>query len=61
VDFTGDMTFAESLSNVLAGGEVIAELQGLALIPSADAHRRELAAAAHRAVAIALQVETGNS
>jgi len=59
VDFTGDMTFAESLTNVLSGGEVIAELQGLDIIPSADAHRRELAIAARKAVAEALQVDIG--
>ena len=58
VDFTGDMTFAESLSNVLSGGEVIAELIGLDIIPSADVHRRELAAAARNAVVGALQVDT---
>jgi len=57
VDFTGDMTFAASMAAILQAGEVIVELQGLEFIVSEGAHRRELAVAARRAVAQALQVD----
>ncbi|MET3106153.1 1-acyl-sn-glycerol-3-phosphate acyltransferase [Oxalobacteraceae bacterium GrIS 2.11] len=57
VDFTGDMSFVESMAKILSGGEVIAEMQGLDSIESADAHRRELAVAARSAVAVALQID----
>ncbi|PRC91108.1 lysophospholipid acyltransferase family protein [Solimicrobium silvestre] len=57
VDFTGDMTFAASMDNILNGGEVVVELQSLEPISSIGAHRRELASAARLAVAEALQVD----
>lgn len=60
VDFIGDMTFATSMANVLAASDIVAELQVLELIPSAGAHRRELAAASHKAVAAALQVNVAS-
>ena len=59
VDFTGDMSFARSMHNILVGGAVTVELHGLAFIESDGAHRRDLAAAARKAVAEALQVDTG--
>lgn len=57
VEFTGDMSFATSLANVLQAGEVIVELQGLEFISTDGAHRRELAATSRTAVALALQVD----
>ncbi len=54
VDFTGDMTFAESMVAILKGPPVRAQLTCLAPIPGAGAHRRDLAAAAHDAIAAAL-------
>ena len=57
VEFIGDMTFAASLVNILMAGEIIVELQGLDFIGSDGAHRRELAAASRKAVALALQVD----
>ena len=57
VEFIGDMTFAASMVNILHADEIIAELQGLELIGSEGVHRRELAAAARAAVALALQVD----
>ena len=57
VDFVGDMSFAESMSIILRGEPVIAELQILDLIPSDGAHRRDLAALSRQAVAGALHVD----
>ena len=59
VEFIGDMTFAASMVSIMNAEEIIVELQGLEFIESDGAHRRELAAAARKAVAQALQVETG--
>jgi 1-acyl-sn-glycerol-3-phosphate acyltransferase len=55
VDFIGDMTFAASLMLILNGPRVQARLAFLAPLETQGAHRRELAEAAHRAVAAALQ------
>jgi 1-acyl-sn-glycerol-3-phosphate acyltransferase len=54
VDFTGDMTFAASMVAILKGPPVRAQLTCLAPIAGAGAHRRELAEAAHDAIAGAL-------
>jgi 1-acyl-sn-glycerol-3-phosphate acyltransferase len=54
VDFVGEMTFAESMLMILRGEPIEAELIVLPLIESAGSHRRELAQAAHDAVAAAL-------
>lgn len=54
VDFVGDMTFAESMLAILCGEPIHAELIVLPLIGSTGMHRRELAQAAHDAVAAAL-------
>lgn len=59
VDFIGDTTFAESMANIMQGGEVVAELIALDQIVSEGAHRRELATTARLAVAQALQVDIG--
>lgn len=56
VDFIGDMTFAESMVVILSGPPIRAQLACLAPIPAAGAHRRELSAAAHGAIAAALGV-----
>ena len=56
IDFVGEMTFAESLLQILDGAPVTARLSCLAGIPSDGAHRRELAEAAHAAVAGALGI-----
>ncbi len=55
-DFTGDMTFATSMSNILQAGAITVELHGLEQISSEGAHRRDLAALSRTAVAQALQV-----
>lgn len=54
VDFVGDMSFVESMLMILRGDPIHAELIVLPLIESAGLHRRELAQAAHDAVASAL-------
>lgn len=56
VDFVGEMTFAESIVAILSGEPVRAQLICLAPMETAGAHRRELAQAAHDAVASALGV-----
>lgn len=56
VDFIGDMTFAQSVVNILDGKPVRARLALLAPIDGAGAHRRELAQAAHDAIGAALGV-----
>lgn len=53
-DFIGEMTFAESMLTILRGAPLRAELIVLPLIDSTGLHRRELAQAAHDAVAAAL-------
>lgn len=54
VDFAGDTTFVQSIVAILSGGAVRAQLTCLEPIGAAGAHRRELAQAAHDAVAGAL-------
>lgn len=56
VDFIGDMTFAQSVVNILDGKPVRARLTVLAPMPGAGAHRRELAQAAHNAIGTALGI-----
>ena len=60
VDFIGEMSFAESIVAILDGPPVLARLAVMPAISSADAHRRELAEAAHAAVAGALGVATAS-
>jgi 1-acyl-sn-glycerol-3-phosphate acyltransferase len=54
VDFVGDMSFAESMLAILRGEPILAQLIVLPLLESNGAHRRELAQAAHDAIAAAL-------
>lgn len=54
VDFIGDMTFARSVTTILASGAIRAELVCLPPIDAAGAHRRELAEQAHDAIRDAL-------
>jgi 1-acyl-sn-glycerol-3-phosphate acyltransferase len=54
VDYTGETTFVDSIVRILGGEPVTARLACLAPIPAAGAHRRELAQAAHDAIADAL-------
>jgi 1-acyl-sn-glycerol-3-phosphate acyltransferase len=54
VDYTGATTFVDSIVRILGGDPVTARLDCLAPIPAAGAHRRELAQAAHDAIAGAL-------
>ena len=56
VDYVGATTFADSILNILGGEPVSARLYCLAPIPAEGAHRRELAQAAHDAIADALGV-----
>ena len=56
VDFIGDMTFAQSVVNILDGKPVRAHLALLEAIPGEGAHRRELAEAAHQAIGKALGI-----
>lgn len=53
-DFVGEMSFVESVIAIINSGGMHAELIRLPVIPTQDAHRRELAAAAHELVANAL-------
>lgn len=55
VDYTGDTTFVDSIVRILGGAPVTARVACLAPIPAAGAHRRELAQAAHEAIAGALR------
>jgi 1-acyl-sn-glycerol-3-phosphate acyltransferase len=55
VDFIGDMSFAQSLMLILNGPPVRARVAFLVPLATDGAHRRELAEAAHLAVATALQ------
>lgn len=57
VDFTGDMTFAESMNLILRGGKITAELRQLPLINTDAAHRREVAQVARLAVARSLCID----
>jgi len=54
VDYTGETTFVDSVVHILGGEPVIARLACLAPIPAAGSHRRELAQAAHDAIAARL-------
>jgi 1-acyl-sn-glycerol-3-phosphate acyltransferase len=56
VDYTGETTFAQSMLAVLSGAPVRAELQCLAPLDAAGAHRREVARAAQAAIAGALHI-----
>jgi 1-acyl-sn-glycerol-3-phosphate acyltransferase len=54
VDYTGDVSFADSIVTILKGAPVRARLACLAPLAGAGAHRRELAQAAHDAIQAAL-------
>lgn len=56
VDFIGETSFAESIMLILNGPPVQARLAILAPLDSTGAHRRDLAEAAHQAVAAALGI-----
>ena len=56
VDFIGDMTFVQSVVNILDGKPVRARLAVLPAMPGEGAHRRELAEAAHGAIGAALGI-----
>jgi 1-acyl-sn-glycerol-3-phosphate acyltransferase len=56
VEFIGDMTFARSMVAILSGTEITARLVCLAPIDTDGAHRRDVAQAAHRAVAAQLGI-----
>ncbi len=56
VDYTGETTFVDSILRIIGGEPVIARVSCLAPIEGAGAHRRELAQAAHAAIAAALGV-----
>jgi 1-acyl-sn-glycerol-3-phosphate acyltransferase len=56
VDFIGETSFAESIMLILNGPPVRARLAILPAIATIDAHRRDVAEAAHQAVAAALGV-----
>ena len=54
VDYTGDVSFGDSIVTILQGPQVRARLACLAPLAGAGAHRRELAQAAHDAIQAAL-------
>lgn len=54
VDYVGEVTFVDSMMTILRGGPIRARLHCLAPLEAKGAHRRELATAAHDAVAAAL-------
>lgn len=54
VDYVGETTFVQSMMIILQHRDITAELLVLPAMPSNGAHRRELAAAAHDAIAGAL-------
>jgi 1-acyl-sn-glycerol-3-phosphate acyltransferase len=54
VDFSGDMSFAQNMLQVLSGPPIRASLACLAPIAALGAHRRELAQASHDAISAAL-------
>jgi 1-acyl-sn-glycerol-3-phosphate acyltransferase len=58
VEFVGDTTFAQSMIDILRAGVITAHLKLLPVIDSHGAHRRELAAAAQRSIAEALETGT---
>ncbi|HBZ06258.1 MAG TPA: 1-acyl-sn-glycerol-3-phosphate acyltransferase, partial [Massilia sp.] len=55
VDYVGEITFVDSILTILRGGPIRARLACLAPLDAKGAHRRELAQAAHDAVASALE------
>jgi len=61
VDFIGDMTFAQSVINILDGKPVRARLAVLAPLEGEGAHRRELAQAAQEAIAASLGIEAAQA
>jgi 1-acyl-sn-glycerol-3-phosphate acyltransferase len=54
VDYTGDVSFVDSIVTILQGAQVRARVACLAPIEGEGAHRRELAQAAHDAIQAAL-------
>jgi 1-acyl-sn-glycerol-3-phosphate acyltransferase len=56
-DYIGDMTFAQSLIDILSAPPMCARLTCLAPLEGAGSHRRELAEAAHAAIGKALGVK----
>jgi 1-acyl-sn-glycerol-3-phosphate acyltransferase len=56
VDYIGDTTFVDSIFRIMGGEPVVARLGCLAPIAAEGAHRRELARAAHDAIAEALGI-----
>ncbi|WP_083941283.1 lysophospholipid acyltransferase family protein [Pseudoduganella violaceinigra] len=56
VDFIGDMTFVQSVANILDGLPVRARLSVLEPMDTEGAHRRELAQASHDAIGTALGI-----
>ena len=60
IDFSGEMSFARNMMQVLAGPPVRAVLTCLAPLEAAGAHRRELALASHDAIAAALGAAQGS-
>jgi 1-acyl-sn-glycerol-3-phosphate acyltransferase len=56
VEYVGDTTFVQSMLTILRHRDITAELLILPAIPTTGAHRRELAAAAHDAIAGALGI-----
>jgi 1-acyl-sn-glycerol-3-phosphate acyltransferase len=61
VDYVGDTTFLDSILRILGGESVTAHLGCLAPISAEGAHRRELARAAHDAIAEALGIVEPNA
>lgn len=59
VDFSGDLSFAQSMVKVLAGPPVRAELTCLAPIKAAGANRRDLAQAAQDEIAAVVEIDAG--
>ncbi|MFC4930444.1 lysophospholipid acyltransferase family protein [Massilia sp. GCM10023247] len=57
VDYTGDVSFMQSIARILGGPPVRARLACLAPLEGEGAHRRELAQAAHDAIEQALAAE----
>jgi 1-acyl-sn-glycerol-3-phosphate acyltransferase len=55
VEYVGDTTFVQSMLMILRDRSITAELLVLPALPRAGAHRRELAVAAHDAIAAALE------
>jgi 1-acyl-sn-glycerol-3-phosphate acyltransferase len=56
VDYVGDTTVVQSMLTILRARGLRAQVVCLKPIPAAGAHRRELALAAHDAIAAALKV-----